>query len=263
MTKRFKRHHEFDVSLQIKDDAFIKAPRVSQRNWLINRAVSEFVDDLYALDTVAAEFVPGQGTVPACDRTQADLLDQEIMEDWQFPLMQAMANAVTASHGDILEIGFGRGIASTMIQENSVRSHTIIECNDSIVDRFEDWRAKFPGADLRLVHGLWQDTLETLDQFDGVFFHTYPLNEEDFVEQIGNSTTFADHFFPHAAKHLVDGGVFTYLSNEIDSLSRSHQRLLFRDFRRLDLQIVSDLSIPSDVRDSWWSDSMVVVAAYK
>jgi guanidinoacetate N-methyltransferase len=114
-----------------------------------------------------------------------------------------------------------------------------------------------------MVHGLWQDVLDDLGKFDGIFFHTYPLNESELVEQIGESTTFADHFFPHAAAHLVDGGIFTYLSNEVDSLSRQHQRLLFRHFRSIEIRIVDSLQIPGDVRDAWWSDSMATVKALR
>ena len=64
----------------------------------------------------------------------------------------------------------------------------VIECNDSIVRRFETWRASYPDRDIRLAHGLWQDVLDGLGQFDAVFFHTYPLNETDFIEQIAEST---------------------------------------------------------------------------
>lgn len=194
MTRRIKRHRQFELSLNIKEDGFIRPPRDAQRNWLINRAVSEFAGDLVALDQLARRFVPGTESLPQSDRTQAELLDEEIMEDWQLPLMQAMAETVSVSHGSILEIGFGRGIASTMIQNCGVREHTIIECNDSIVDRYEAWRGGFADADIRIVHGLWQDTLGDLGRFDGIFFHTYPLNQDEILEQIGTSTTFADHF---------------------------------------------------------------------
>lgn len=263
MTRRIKRLRDFDITLQIKRDDFIKPPRDSQRNWLLNHTISEFADNLNELDDLAAKFVSGTGTLPTGDRTQTVLTDDEIMEEWQIPLMQAMAKVVTANHGHVLEIGFGRGIASTMIQERGVSAHTIIECNDSIVARFQDWLRAFPEREIHLAHGMWQDVLSDLGLFDGIFFHTYPLNETEFIEQIAESTTFADHFFPHAAKHLVDGGVFTYLSNEIDSLSRSHQRHLLRHFSTIEISVVESLDLPEDIRDAWWADSMVVVKAVK
>ena len=263
MMRRLLRRRDFEVDLQIKNDEFIRPPRDAQRNWLLNRALSEFGQNLTALDSLAEGFVPGMDGLPMQDRTQAELSEAEIMEDWQIPLMQAMAKLVTASGGHVLEIGFGRGIASDFIQAGGVRAHTIIECNDSIVGRFEEWKAGYPGKDIRLVQGLWQDVLGDLGRFDGVFFHTYPLNEDEFLEQIAESTTFAEHFFPHAAEHLEEGGVFTYLTNEIDSFSRPHQRALFQYFRSFELTRVESLKVPQDVRDAWWSDTMVVVKAIK
>lgn len=263
MTRRIKRLREFDLTLQIKRDDFIRPPRDSQRNWLLNNAIAEFADDLSAIARLAEKFVPGVDALQVEDRTQAVLGDDDIMEDWQIPLMQAMAERVTERRGSVLEIGFGRGVASTMIQDCGVDSHTVIECNDSIVGRFHEWKKDFPQRDISLVHGLWQEVLGNLGLFDGIFFHTYPLNESEFIEQIAESTTFADHFFPHASQHLVEGGVFTYLSNEIDSLSRTHQRHLLRYFSSIELSVVEPLDLPVDSRDAWWADSMVVVKAVK
>ncbi len=263
MIKRLKRLREFDVSVQVKHDDFIRPPADTQRAWLLNNALDEFVDDLRALDRHAARFVAGRGVLPTGDRTQADLTDDQIMEDWQIPLMVAMADLVTESHGHVLEIGFGRGVSAELIQDRGVAAHTVIECNDHVVRRYQTWRNRYPDRDIRLAHGKWQDVLDGLGRFDGIFFHTYPLTETEFVEQIGSPGTFAEHFFEHAARHLVVGGVFTYLSFEIDSLSRRHQRELFRHFSRIELEVVRDLAIPDDVQDAWWSDSMVVVKAIR
>lgn len=249
--------------LQVNNDSFINPPRESQRNWLLNRALNEFVDDLAHLDVLARQFVPGAEVVQLDDRTQASLRDDEIMEDWQIPIMKAMAEYVTETHGDILEVGFGRGLSSTYIQEAGVRSHTIIECNDSVVDRYIAWKEQYPDRDIRLIHGKWQDVTDQLGQYDGVFFHTYPLNEEDYVEQVAHSVTFAAHFFPTASEHLRKGGVFTYLTNEIDSMSRGHQRLVFRYFTSFTLRLVQDLALSEDSKDSLWADSMVVIKALR
>lgn len=263
MTRRIKRLPDFEISLQIKNQDFIRPPREAQRNWLLNSALGEFADNLNELNNLATDFVAGSENLLTNDRSQANLSDQEIMEDWQIPLMRKLVSLVTENHGDLLEIGFGRGIASEFIQQQGVNTHTIIECNDTIVTRFERWRNGFPGRDIRMIQGLWQDVLEGLGQFDAVFFHTYPLNETDFVDQIGGSVTFAEHFFSHAAAHLRSGGAFTYLSNEMDSLSRGHQRALLRYFSSISFSVFHDLEIPPQVKDSWWAKSMVVIKAIK
>jgi guanidinoacetate N-methyltransferase len=263
MTRRLRRHQDFEITLQITRDDFIRPPREAQRNWLLNRALNEFVDDLQHLDEVAQRFVAGREQARLADRTQAVLRDEEIMEDWQIPVMQAMAEIVAETHGDVLEVGFGRGISSTSIQERGVRSHSIVECNDDVVERFHRWREQYRGRDIRLIHGRWQDTVDQLGAYDGIFFHTYPLNEEEYVEQVVRSVTFAEHFFPTAAGHLRPGGIFTYLTNEADSFSRAHQRLVFRYFREFTLRRVAPLALPEDSRDDLWGDSMVVIRAVK
>jgi guanidinoacetate N-methyltransferase len=230
---------------------------------MLNRLVKETADDLEALDQAARRFVRGAEPVAMSDRGHARLSDEEIMEDWQIPVMKAMAEAVTDTHGDILEIGFGRGLASSLIQEQQVRSHTIIECNAHVIQGFSRWASQYPGQKIRLVEGMWQDVVEGLDPYDGIFFHTYPLTEHDFAEQVVRSVTFAAHFFPVAERLLRPGGRFSYLTNEADSLSRGHQRLLFRHFSSFSLSRVTGLPLPDDTRDAHWAREMVIVKAIK
>jgi guanidinoacetate N-methyltransferase len=262
MTKKIKRTENFEIALEIKNENFIRPPRDAQRNALLNNALTEFSDNLQALDKLAVRFVPGKLQIALEDRTQKILSDDEIMEEWQIPLMQGMAEVATESHGDILEIGFGCGVSATMIQEQEVRSHTIIECNDSVVERFFEWKELFKDKRINLVHGLWQDTIDDLGLFDGIFFHTYPLNEDEYMKNVYGRATFAEHFFETAANHLHPGGVFTYFSNEIDSLSRGHQRALFKYFSSVSLKVIN-LELPDDINDTWWADSMVIVKAVK
>ncbi|HLP75386.1 MAG TPA: AMP-binding protein, partial [Candidatus Paceibacterota bacterium] len=257
---------EFEIALRIKSPEFIRPPRNTQRQWLLNRALDDFQNDLVHLNALAKRFVPGADpdlNTLIADRTQAGLSEQEILEDWHLPLMKAMARAVTENHGDVLEIGFGRGLASSFIQACEVRSHTIIECNDSVISRFfGPWRAHLADRHIRLVRGKWQDVIEGLGEFDGIFFQTYPLNEQEFAEYLSRCVVFAEHFFPIAARHLKPGGAFTYLTHEIDSLCRHHQRLLLRHFRSFTVS-VEPLQLPADCKDLWWSDSMAVVKATK
>jgi guanidinoacetate N-methyltransferase len=262
VTRKVKRTPAFELVLDVRDDGFIATPRDSQRNWLLNRVMRETADDLLALDAIARRFVHGRPGNVLGDKRNAVLTDDEIMENWQLPLMAAMAAIAARSGGDLLEIGFGRGVSAEMIQGHGVRSHTIIECNASVLARYERWRATHPANEIRIVAGLWQDVIDSLGQFDAIFFHTYALDEEEAVELVAGSVTFAAHFFPVAARHLRPGGTFTYLTNEIDSLGREHQRLLFTHFSSIRIEPVA-LTLPTDVRDAWWSDSMVVVEAIR
>ena len=264
--RRIRRTNEFEINLNITEKNFITPPRDIQRSAIINRALKEFAADIEALNEQANHFVSGKIDAEVReinDRTHIKLSEEEIMEDWQIPLMQKMSDVVCDTKGDILEIGFGRGISSDMIQKHNVKSHTIIECNQQVIDDFyKSWKEKYTGKDIRLVKGLWQDAINEVGLFDGIFFHTYPLNQEEYMEYVNESITFAEHFFPHAASHLNEGGAFTYFSNEIDSLSREHQRLLLKHFSSFNIQTIK-LNMPEDVADIWWANSMVVVKAIK
>lgn len=262
MMRRIKRSEHFEISLQISDQ-FIRPPRDAQRNWVLNRAIKEFSDELNHLNELTKGFVPGSDERGPLDRMQAVLRDEDIMEDWQIPIMREMARLVAVGQGDVLEIGFGRGIASTFIQESGVKSHTIVECNDSVVKKFEQWRQQRPDRDIRLLHGRWQDVLDQSESYDAVLFHTYPLNVQEFVERVVQGETFADNFFAVAGGLLRDQGVFTYFTNEIDSLSRGHQRLLLDHFSSLTLRRMHPLQVPRDTKDALWGDSIILITVIK
>lgn len=128
---------------------------------------------------------------------------------------------------------------------------------------YEPWRTRYPDRDIRMIQAMWQDATDQLETYDSIFFHTYAIDEAEYVDTAAKSVTFAEHFFPTAAEHLREGGVFTYLTHEIDSFSRAHQRLVFKYFRKFELEVVDSLVIPDDSEDAWWADSMVVIRAEK
>ena len=263
--RRIRRSDNYDISVDLKKETFIAPPNAMQRSAIVNKALKEFGSDLDAMHEIAPHFIHGDVANKALDdRTQVHLDEQEIMEDWQIPLMQRMAAIVGNQGGEVLEVGFGRGVSADMIQEYPVDSHTIIECNDSVISGyFDPWKAKYKDErDIILVKGLWQDAIRNLGTFDGIFFHTYPLTMEEYMEYVSESITFAEHFFPYAADHLNEGGVFTYFSNEIDSLSRAHQRALLKHFSAFEIQIVN-LQVPENARDTWWANTIAVVKAIK
>lgn len=262
--KKIKRSQQFEVVVTIHDKNFICPPKESQRNAVVNRALKEFVGDLNILNEQTKRFVPGTTSHGfKIDRAQKVMEEEEIMEDWQIPLMQEMAKTIANNGGDILEIGFGRGISAEMIIEHNIDTYTGIECNDAIIETFfKPFKQKHSNKNIKIIHGLWQDTIDGLDLFDGILFHTYPLNDDEYMQYVNGSITFAEHFFNHAAKHLKTGGSFTYFSNEIDSLSREHQQLLLKHFSSFSIKLIP-LKIPDDVQDTWWADSIVLIKAIK
>ena len=260
--RRVTRSENYELSAALTNDQFLQSPNEAQRARLLTTRLAELAQELDALDQAVKTYVPGGSVEALNDRSQDRIAAEKIMEDWQTPIMAAMAKAVSASECSVLEIGFGRGVAADFVQTHMPASHTIIECNRSVIEDFYDpWVAGYSGRDIRIVEGLWEDTLPGLERFDGILFHTYPLTADEYVERVQRSVTFAAHFFEHAANHLKPGGKFTYLTMEEDSLSRAHQRLLFQHFSGFEISQIHDLDVPEDTADAHWSQSMVLITA--
>jgi amino acid adenylation domain-containing protein len=267
-----RREQDFEVLLHITNDDFVRPPRPSQRNWLLQRALDEFTDDLKHLHALSGRFVPGsdrpaivgrwQASRAEYDGSQLTIEGQQVMQAWEQPLMKAMADLVGGPSRDVLEIGFGMGIAATLLQDTSVRSHSIVECNDDVIRALEQWSRQYPDRNIRIVRGRWQDVWQSLGEYDGVLFDTYPTSEEEFRDAVLENITFAESFIPVGHRLLRPGGILTYYTNEIDSFSRRHQRLVLDHFSSVALSVVKSLSPPPDCA-YYWANSMVVVKAVK
>ena len=95
----------------------------------------------------------------------------EVMMDWEVPIMSASAAYITQGGGDILEIGFGMGIASGYIQSHSISSHTIIENHPQIISKSREWASG--KSNVTIVSQSWYDVKDSLGTFDGIFYDTY------------------------------------------------------------------------------------------
>lgn len=264
MTTRISRTKDFTLTLEISNGEFLSAPRDGQRNWILNRVLKEASEQLYYCNSRVSSMVPGQ--VPVVDyetRREGDPKPEEIMEDWQIPVMEKMSEIVNQGGGSILEIGFGRGISADFIQSYKPTKHTIIECNTAIFNSAEEWKKRQEGQEIRLIEGKWQNVISKLETYDGVLFHTYPMDEDDHLHNVGQSNNFVEHFFETASRLLKPNGHLSYLTLEPDSLDRGHQRSLFNHFGSFTLSKLPDLDIPLHTQDALWIPELVVVDVCK
>ncbi|MBS0655391.1 MAG: methyltransferase domain-containing protein [Verrucomicrobia bacterium] len=86
--------------------------------------------------------------------------------------------------GDVLEIGFGTGIAADRIQKSRPKSHTIIESDEKLIESAREWAKKHPNT--KVIHDSWENALKTLHSFDEVFFNDF--SEDAAVQLILRST---------------------------------------------------------------------------
>lgn len=272
MGSEFSRKRDWGrVRVTIDDSDFICLPgSEALGRWVMYRLLSETVADLEALNEVMETSVPGSGRPLIGETSWADapaaysadellIAGQQVMQAWETQLMAAMADVAARDHGDVLEVGFGMGISANMLQDRGVSSHTIIELNEEVFARAEEWRASRPDADIRLIRGSWQDTADLAGKFDSIFYDVYPTSDLEVASLV--QVPFPDDFFGTAKRLLRPDGVLTYYTNEIDSLSRWHQRQLLKHFRSIKIEVVRDLNPPPDCH-YWWAPSMAVVGAY-
>ena len=115
------------------------------------------------------------------------------MERWELPAQEALAAAVCPAIAlDVLEVGYGLGMASREIQRRKVASHWIIEMHPEIA---RTARSAPSTEDVVLLVGTWECIIPKLKScsFDGIVFDGYPFDSCTFN---GDEHGTADHAEP-------------------------------------------------------------------
>jgi guanidinoacetate N-methyltransferase len=148
------------------------------------------------------------------------ILGEPVMEDWETPYMEKLANIATSKGGVVLELGFGMGISANFIQQHDIEKHIIIEANKDVAEKAREFGKKVAHK-VEVLEGLWEDMIEKIpdESLDGILFDTYPLAESELYQNHFN-------FFPFAYRKLKKGGVFTYYSDEVNNFGEVHLKKL-------------------------------------
>ena len=117
-----------------------------------------------------------------------------VMERWETPMLQRQIDLLDVKDKDVLEIGYGMGITSEMIQKAGPKSHTIIECHPQVINYA---KTTFPYINnVNLIGDFWQNVIMGIGKFDRIF---YDPHLDDY-----------DAFFQLVDMKLREDGIFSY-----------------------------------------------------
>ena len=175
-----------------------------------------------------------------------------VMEDWETPYMEALANIVTANGGTILELGYGMGISAGFIQKHDIKKHIIIEANKDVVKKAIEFKKRAKHK-VEILEGFWEDVIGKVpdESVDGILFDTYPLTEEEIYQ-----TQF--FFFDVAYRKLKKGGIFTYYASEKEKFGKVHiNKLKKAGFKEKNIKgRVLEVNPPKDCE--YWKDKTIL-----
>jgi guanidinoacetate N-methyltransferase len=229
-----------------------------------------FYDNVYCLRQYLSEIRPQRrGTarpkatapldVAGITITESSLLieQQQVMQAWERPLMERMAEGICKAGDSILEIGFGLGISARAIQSIGPRRHVIVEANPAVAELARTWGADLASS-IEIIQSRWEAVDFGEQTFDGVIFDAYPSDEDEVQNNLNHGRVAAEKFFATAQKLTAAGGTFTFYSGCEFGLPLRLQDELLRRFGTVRLERVSGLTPPDDC--NYWISSQMIVA---
>tara|TARA_R110002073_G_scaffold5722_2_gene35220 strand:+ start:343 stop:810 length:468 start_codon:yes stop_codon:yes gene_type:complete len=132
---------------------------------------------------------------------QGNLLNSKglpVMMEWERDIMKHDAGIICKKGGDILNVGFGLGIIDNYIQSYNPKSHWIIESHPDVYNKIvkDGWLEK---PNVNVIFKPWQEVLEDLPKFDGIYFDTW--HEDQFL------------FDGYVNRILKKNGIYSFFNN--------------------------------------------------
>ena len=131
----------------------------------------------------------------------------QVMMEWEKKYMIDLIKKLNPS-GKVLEIGFGLGISSSEIQKYDIESHTIIEYDETVLEKLYEWAPKQKHK-VNIVEGKWQDVLKDLGKFDSIFSDDSPDHVDDESEIRGYK-----FFYDILRSHVNIGCRYSYYMSD-------------------------------------------------
>jgi guanidinoacetate N-methyltransferase len=250
------RHHNIDLSNWTTRSRVLTRAAIERSEELesLKRRLTAMPDRRLETFTCAIEQRP--------DRLDGEALaigGQPVMQAWETPLMRALVCSLPIEGGDVIEIGFGLGIANSLIVAREPRSYTVLERNPYVAEKARASLASLPFPSW-VIETCWRET-DFSAEFDAILFDAYPSDSDEMMAMFKSGRLLFEDNLPSATKALKKGGVMTFYCAEVDSLSRTLQRRLIRDFDSFSIRVVE---VQPDKSCSYWCEaSMVAVHVHR
>lgn len=130
-----------------------------------------------------------------------------VMMEWEEYIMMRQAKTVTQNGGRVLNVGFGMGYIDSYIQQFGAEEHWIIEPHPDVCKKIikDGWLKK---PNVRVLFTRWQEVLEHLPKFDGIYIDTW--NED------------LNPFFEYTKNLLKPNGVMSFFNNPREDAEGLH-----------------------------------------
>lgn len=163
-------------------------------------------------------------SLPAMWSEQGLMLgSQYVMFEAEAGLMTRHAEIMLQGHdsAEVLDVGAGLGVFARAALELGASSYTGIEPHPEVAVKIRSMLAKF-GNTHRVLHGIWQDLLGELGQYDSIMYDTWP--PDGYADR-----DIALFFDAVCQNHLRKSGTFSFFcSGEPSALRLELLRSKFR-----------------------------------
>ncbi|KAI8895448.1 S-adenosyl-L-methionine-dependent methyltransferase [Globomyces pollinis-pini] len=180
----------------------------------------------------------------------SQLLDSDanaVMMGWEDPLMKLHAKIICPEPGkSVLNVGFGLGLVDNYLQLLQPAKHTIIEAHPDVYRKMIDdgWDKK-PGV--TILFGRWQDVLDKLECYDGIFFDTFGEYYDDLKQ-----------FHQILPNILDEQGVYSFFNGLAGTNQFFHDvacEMAVLDLREMGLRTVFEDIDMETLGDDVWKDT--------
>ena len=129
--------------------------------------------------------------------------------------------------GHILEIGFGGGITSNMIQTHNIKTHTIIERDDIFFNKLSKWTKNKPKV--KAIHGDWISDIPIGKKYDGIFVDLWD-NIEDYSRRMELFRMIENHtkpgtIFVCATENILDNELYIEKNYKCEEIKTEKPKL--------------------------------------